>query len=113
MKLGKARVEFPQVPWVSWFLESDGLMWVIDEKTVRISGTNPLQAALTATASKHDEQGIIDALKLRKVLTIRTSSFRKNLYYDVYFKDTLKGEEFAHLARFICDALGEEIDSRS
>ncbi|XP_003739707.1 ATP-dependent DNA helicase Q5 [Galendromus occidentalis] len=79
MKLGRARTEFPQVPW----------------------------AALTATASKKDEEGIIDALKLRNVFKIRTSSFRKNLFYDVYYRETLHGEEFAHLAGFISDALGK------
>lgn len=65
------------------------------------------QAALTATASEKDEEGISSSLKLRNVISIRTSSFRKNLFYDVYFKETLKGEEFTHLSDFIVEALGQ------
>ncbi|XP_022699311.1 ATP-dependent DNA helicase Q5-like isoform X2 [Varroa jacobsoni] len=78
LKLSKAREEYPHIPW----------------------------AALTATASKRDEEKIISSLKLQNVVTIRTSSFRKNLFYDVYYKDTMRGEEFQHLKDFIIEALG-------
>ncbi|OQR67725.1 ATP-dependent DNA helicase Q5-like [Tropilaelaps mercedesae] len=78
LKLGKARAEYPHVPW----------------------------AALTATASEKDEKEIIASLKLQNVVSIRTSSFRDNLFYDVYFKESMHGQEFDHLANFIIDALG-------
>ena len=62
--------------------------------------------ALTATASKVVTEDIFKMLKLRPNLkTFKVPCFRKNLYYDVSFQETLK-DEFEDLKQFIIECLG-------
>lgn len=62
--------------------------------------------ALTATASQHVANDVCSILQLRQpVVSLRTSSFRSNLYYDVKVKELLE-DPYADLARFAADSLG-------
>lgn len=49
-------------------------------------------------------------LKLKQpVLMFKTHCFRKNLFYDVCFEDTIQ-DSFSHLVKFINKCLGDEED---
>ena len=48
--------------------------------------------ALTATASASVVEDILSNLALRKVQKFKLPCFRKNLFYDVRFRDVLKDE---------------------
>ncbi|XP_062840996.1 ATP-dependent DNA helicase Q5 [Trichomycterus rosablanca] len=61
--------------------------------------------ALTATAPKKVQEDISRSLKLRSLLTFSTPVFRKNLKYDVIFRDLLP-EPYVHLHAFAKEALG-------
>jgi len=73
LKLGQLRSEYPKIPWI----------------------------ALTATASKFVVDDIFSNLKLKPpVATFKTSCFRKNLFYDVIFKNLIYND-YEHLKEFI------------
>ncbi|KAG1935517.1 ATP-dependent DNA helicase Q5 [Pimephales promelas] len=61
--------------------------------------------ALTATAPKRVQEDIERSLKLRSPLHFATPVFRKNLKYDVIFRDLLP-EPYVHLLAFAKEALG-------
>lgn len=61
--------------------------------------------ALTATAPKRVQEDIECSLKLRLPLLFATPVFRKNLKYDVIFRDLLP-EPYVHLLAFAKEALG-------
>lgn len=72
MKLGELRKKYPQIPWI----------------------------ALTATASKEVIEDIFQNLALKHPKTFKTSCFRKNLYYDIVYKNTIP-DDYIHLSEFI------------
>ena len=77
LKLGALRKKFPDVPCV----------------------------ALTATATPHVQQDILNSLQLRSpIAKFKTPCFRSNLYYDVRFKDTID-EPYTDLKEFALKAL--------
>ncbi|XP_022520685.2 ATP-dependent DNA helicase Q5 isoform X1 [Astyanax mexicanus] len=61
--------------------------------------------ALTATAPKRVQEDIARSLRLRSPLTFSTPVFRKNLKYDVIFRDLLP-DPYVHLHAFAKEALG-------
>lgn len=61
--------------------------------------------ALTATAPKRVQEDIARSLRLRSPLTFTTPVFRKNLKYDVIFRDLLP-DAYVHLHAFAKEALG-------
>lgn len=61
--------------------------------------------ALTATAPKRVKEDIERSLRLRSPLVFSTPVFRKNLKYDVIFRDLLP-EPYVHLLAFAKEALG-------
>ncbi|RCN39392.1 ATP-dependent DNA helicase, RecQ family [Ancylostoma caninum] len=61
--------------------------------------------ALTATANAKAQDDIIAQLKLKHVESFKASTFRGNLYYDVYMKDHLNVAPEKHLAEFILRCL--------
>ncbi|EYC25230.1 hypothetical protein Y032_0012g1775 [Ancylostoma ceylanicum] len=61
--------------------------------------------ALTATANAKAQDDIIAQLKLKHVESFKASTFRGNLYYDVYMKDHLSVAPEKHLAEFILRCL--------
>ncbi|XP_050962163.1 ATP-dependent DNA helicase Q5 [Labeo rohita] len=61
--------------------------------------------ALTATAPKRVQEDIERSLKLRSPLVFATPVFRKNLKYDVIFRDLLP-DPYVHLFAFAKEALG-------
>ncbi|KTF80496.1 hypothetical protein cypCar_00009313 [Cyprinus carpio] len=61
--------------------------------------------ALTATAPKRVQEDIERSLKLRSPLVFTTPVFRKNLKYDVIFRDLLP-DPYVHLLAFAKEALG-------
>ncbi|KAH7731427.1 ATP-dependent DNA helicaseRecQ family protein [Aphelenchoides avenae] len=77
MKLGDLRALAPKVTWV----------------------------ALTATATPKAEEDILKQLGLKKVKKCKLSTFRSNLYYDVFMKESLGVKPEAHLASFLRKAL--------
>lgn len=66
--------------------------------------------ALTATATKQVVDDIIANLHMRlPVATFKTSCFRKNLFYEVKFKESIPmNEEINELLKFIRKALKVE-----
>ncbi|XP_066498459.1 ATP-dependent DNA helicase Q5 isoform X2 [Hoplias malabaricus] len=61
--------------------------------------------ALTATAPKRVQEDIARSLRLRSPLTFTTPVFRKNLKYDVIFRELLP-DPYVHLHAFAKEALG-------
>ncbi|XP_017350184.2 ATP-dependent DNA helicase Q5 [Ictalurus punctatus] len=61
--------------------------------------------ALTATAPRRVQEDIAHSLRLRSPLTFSTPVFRKNLKYDVIFRDLLP-DPYVHLHAFAKEALG-------
>ncbi|KAI5619119.1 ATP-dependent DNA helicase Q5 [Silurus asotus] len=61
--------------------------------------------ALTATAPKRVQEDIAHSLKLKSPLAFSTPVFRKNLKYDVIFRDLLP-DPYVHLHAFAKEALG-------
>lgn len=61
--------------------------------------------ALTATAPKRVQEDIAQSLRLRSPLCFSTPVFRKNLNYDVIFRDLLP-DPYVHLHAFAKEALG-------
>ncbi|KHJ94352.1 hypothetical protein OESDEN_05720 [Oesophagostomum dentatum] len=61
--------------------------------------------ALTATANSKAQEDIIEQLKLKHVESFKASTFRGNLYYDVYMKDHLTVAPERHLSEFILRCL--------
>lgn len=73
LKLGYLRSEYPSIPWI----------------------------ALTATASKKVVEDVFKNLRLKApVAKFKTSCFRKNLYYDVVFKNSIQ-DDYLHLREYI------------
>lgn len=72
LKLGKLREQYPNIPWI----------------------------ALTATASADVVKDIFRNLSLKEpVAKFKTPCFRKNLFYDVIFKNSIQ-DDFIHLKQF-------------
>ena len=63
--------------------------------------------ALTATASNAVVEDIHKQLKLAKCKTFKLPCFRKNLFYDVQFRDTMPGNCYEDLTDYVVRALGE------
>lgn len=76
MKLGELRKRYPSIKWI----------------------------ALTATASKDVTQDVFKQLALKEPKTFKTPCFRKNLYYDIIFKNSIQ-DDFIHLKNFILKCL--------
>ncbi|KAL6433294.1 hypothetical protein ACFW04_006468 [Cataglyphis niger] len=66
--------------------------------------------ALTATAAKQVKDDILQSLHMEGALIFSQPVFRPNLYYDVWFLETLD-KPFEHLKNFISDALGPSDNS--
>lgn len=78
LKLGVIREMYPTIPWI----------------------------ALTATASKEVVKDIVKRLALKEPLaTFKTPCFRKNLFYDVVFKNAIK-DDFIHLRDYVNECIG-------
>lgn len=76
LKLGDLRKKYPSIPWI----------------------------ALTATASQHVVQDIFKNLHLTNPEQFRKPCFRKNLYYDIVYKNSIQ-DDYIHLKGFIADCL--------
>lgn len=79
LKLGALRQKYPKIPWI----------------------------ALTATASREVVKDIIKHLNLKDPSQFRAPCFRKNLFYDVVFKNSIQ-DDFIHLRNFINKCLKVE-----
>ncbi|KAL9698407.1 hypothetical protein quinque_001848 [Culex quinquefasciatus] len=80
LKLGYLRTEYPSIPWI----------------------------ALTATASKQVVSDIFKNLRLKEpVAKFKTPCFRKNLFYDVVFKNSIQ-DDYIHLRDYIESILEKE-----
>ncbi|XP_067612820.1 uncharacterized protein RecQ5 [Eurosta solidaginis] len=78
--------------------------------TLRRRYPNIVWLALTATASKQVREDIYQYLALKQpVAKFTTPSFRKNLYYEVVFKNSIE-DDFQHLAAFALHCFGEQED---
>lgn len=67
--------------------------------------------ALTHNASSDVLNDIANNLEFRQPVAIfKKSSFRKNLYYDIIFKNTIL-DEFVHLAKYVNSCLNDDDDS--
>ena len=62
--------------------------------------------ALTATASDAVTKDILKQLSLKKVKTVKVPCFRKNLFYDVRFRDCIQ-DEFEDLKDYVVGCLGD------
>lgn len=83
LKLGDLRKKYPSIQWI----------------------------ALTATASREVVKDIIQQLNLKDPCQFRSPCFRKNLYYDVVFKNTIR-DDYIHLSEFIQKCLRPSSDSK-
>ncbi|XP_001353701.3 ATP-dependent DNA helicase Q5 [Drosophila pseudoobscura] len=79
LKLGELRSKYPEIVWL----------------------------ALTATASREVREDIYKQLRLHQpVAQFSTPSFRKNLFYDIVYKNSIE-DDFQHLADFAQHCLGD------
>ncbi|KAI8037795.1 hypothetical protein M5D96_009296 [Drosophila gunungcola] len=79
LKLGELRSKYPDITWL----------------------------ALTATASREVKEDIYKQLHLHQpVAQFSTPSFRKNLFYDIVYKNSIE-DDFQHLADFARHCLGD------
>ncbi|XP_034656034.1 ATP-dependent DNA helicase Q5 [Drosophila subobscura] len=79
LKLGELRSKYPDIVWL----------------------------ALTATASREVRDDIYKQLRLHQpVAQFSTPSFRKNLFYDIVYKNSIE-DDFQHLADFAQHCLGD------
>lgn len=76
LKLGELRELYPEIPWI----------------------------ALTATAPQKVVDDIFKQLHLRKPKEFRYPCFRKNLFYDIVYKNSITND-FEHLAEFVKERL--------
>lgn len=85
LRLGELRTMYPAVPWI----------------------------ALTATASREVVNDIVKRLCLsRPLATFKTPCFRKNLFYDVVFKEAIP-DDFIHLRQYVQKCMGNvELDAK-
>ncbi|XP_075160512.1 recQ5 helicase [Haematobia irritans] len=84
LKLGQLRSRYPKIVWM----------------------------ALTATASKQVRDDIFKQLHLNEpVAKFITPSFRKNLFYDVVFKNSIE-DDFQHIAAFAVHCFGDEEENK-
>lgn len=81
LKLGKLREEYPAIPWI----------------------------ALTATASKDVVHDIFKNLNLKKPDEFRKPCFRKNLFYDIVYKNSIQ-DDYIHLSDFVVKKLKPKDD---
>lgn len=81
LKLGELRQKYPTIPWI----------------------------ALTATASREVVKDIIKHLNLKEPNQFRAPCFRKNLFYDVVFKNSIQ-DDFIHLRNFINKCMNDNDD---
>ncbi|CAD7005253.1 unnamed protein product [Ceratitis capitata] len=74
---------------------------------------NIVWMALTATASRQVREDIFQYLALKQpVAKFTTPSFRKNLYYDIVFKNSIE-DDFQHLAAFALHCFGDTEEFKS
>ncbi|CAB0031491.1 unnamed protein product [Trichogramma brassicae] len=66
--------------------------------------------ALTATAAKEVKADIFKTLKMDQPLVFTVPVFRSNLFYDVFFIDSIP-DPLEHLKQFIKQSLGSQSDS--
>lgn len=74
----------------------------LGELRARLQGVPCL--ALTATAPKNIQEDIVQSLRLHSPLSFLTPVFRRNLHYDVIFRELLPNP-YVHLHAFIKKAL--------
>lgn len=83
LKLGQLRLRYPTVKWI----------------------------ALTATASKDVTDDVFKQLALKEPKSFKTPCFRKNLFYDIIYKNSIQ-DDYMHLRDFVLKCLksksGEE-----
>lgn len=72
LKLGELRDMYPQIPWI----------------------------ALTATAPRKVTEDIFQQLHMKKPKELRYPCFRKNLFYDIVYKNSIQND-YEHLAEFV------------
>ncbi|XP_026832447.1 ATP-dependent DNA helicase Q5 isoform X2 [Drosophila erecta] len=74
---------------------------------LRSKYTDVIWLALTATASSEVKEDIYKQLRLHQpVAQFSTPSFRKNLFYDIVYKNSIE-DDFQHLADFARHCLGD------
>lgn len=71
LKLGQLRLRYPTIKWI----------------------------ALTATASKDVTDDVFKQLALKESKSFKTPCFRKNLYYDIIYKNSIQ-DDYIHLKEF-------------
>lgn len=76
LKLGQLRLRYPTIKWV----------------------------ALTATASKDVTDDVFKQLALKEPKSFKTPCFRKNLFYDIIYKNSIQ-DDYIHLKEFILKCL--------
>lgn len=76
LKLGELRLRYPTVKWV----------------------------ALTATASKEVTDDVFRQLSLKEPKSFKTPCFRKNLFYDIVYKNSIQ-DDYIHLSDFALKCL--------
>ncbi|EDX10448.1 GD12613 [Drosophila simulans] len=74
---------------------------------LRSTYSDVIWLALTATASREVKEDIYKQLRLHQpVAQFSTPSFRKNLFYDIVYKNSIE-DDFQHLADFARHCLGD------
>lgn len=76
LKLGELRLRYPTTTWI----------------------------ALTATASKDVTEDVFKQLALKEPKSFKISCFRKNLFYDIIYKNSIQ-DEYIHLKEFALNSL--------
>ncbi|XP_031625684.1 ATP-dependent DNA helicase Q-like 3 [Contarinia nasturtii] len=76
LKLGELRKRYPTIKWI----------------------------ALTATASKEVTSDIFKQLALKDTKSFKTPCFRKNLFYDIIYKNSIQ-DDYIHLKEFVTKCL--------
>lgn len=76
LKLGQLRLRYPTTKWV----------------------------ALTATASKDVTDDVFKQLALKEPKSFKTPCFRKNLFYDIIYKNSIQ-DDYIHLKEFVLKCL--------
>lgn len=83
LKLGQLRLRYPTIKWI----------------------------ALTATASKDVTDDVFKQLALKEPKTFKTPCFRKNLFYDIVYKNSIQ-DDYIHLRDFVLKCLKNKSDDQ-